>query len=60
MNRQLKMVFSRSVQQAQPPAQINSNKSVQPTLYTRSVRSAQFNPVNKSMFDISNKSCGCG
>lgn len=63
MNRQLKMVFSRSIQPAQPTAQINSspnNKSVQPTLYTRSVRSAHFNPTNKSMFDISNKSCGCG
>lgn len=67
MNRQLKMVFSRSIQPAQTPAQptaqINSssnNKSVQPTLYTRSVRSAHFNPTNKSMFDISNKSCGCG
>jgi hypothetical protein len=67
MNRQLKMVFSRSIQpaQTQAPTQahINSNKSVQPTLYTQSVRSvqsAQFNPANKSMFDIGNKSCGCG
>jgi hypothetical protein len=64
MNRQLKMVFSRSIQPAQIPAQtpahINSNKSVQPTLYTRSVQSAQFNPAKKSMFDIGNKSCGCG
>jgi len=64
MNRQLKMVFSRSIQPAQipaqTPAQINSNKSIQPALYTRSVRSAHFNPAYKSMFDIGNKSCGCG
>jgi hypothetical protein len=65
MNRQLKMVFSRSIQPPQIPAQtsaqINStNKSVQPTPYTRSMRSAHFNPTNKSMFDIGNKSCGCG
>lgn len=67
MNRQFKMIFSRNIQPVQTPtqptAQINSssnNKSVQPTLYARSVRSAHFNPSNKSMFDIGNKSCGCG
>ena len=65
MNRQFKMVFSRSIQPAPAPApapaQYNSNnKSVQPTLYARSVRSAQINSTNKSMFNIGNKSCGCG
>ena len=75
MNRQLKMVFSRSNQPAPTPAQIPAptpahfnpaNKSIQPTLYTQSVlsvqsvRSAQINPANKSMFNIGNKSCGCG
>lgn len=67
MNRQLKMVFSRSNQPAPTPAHFNpANKSIQPTLYTQSVqsvRSAQINPINpanKSMFDIGNKSCGCG
>jgi hypothetical protein len=65
MNRQLKMVFSRSIQPPQIPAQtsaqINStNKSVQSTLYMRSAQSVQINSTNKSMFNIGNKSCGCG
>lgn len=65
MNRQLKMVFSRSNQPAPTPAPTPAhfnpaNKSVQPTLYTRSAQSAHFNPAKKSMFDIGNKSCGCG
>ena len=75
MNRQLKMVFSRSNQPAPTPAPIPAptpahfnpaNKSIQPTLYTQSVqsvRSAQINPINpinKSMFNVGNKSCGCG
>ena len=71
MNRQLKIVFSRSIQPTQTPAHIpvqtpaqfnSNNKSFQPTLYTRSARSVRSarSPQYNSMFNISNKSCGCG
>lgn len=64
MNRQLKMVFSKHTSPASL-SQINSNnnnnnKSVQSTPYLRQVLPSQINSNNKSMFNIGNKSCGCG
>jgi hypothetical protein len=66
MNRQLKMVFSKHTSPASL-SQINynnnnnnNNKSVQSTPYLRQVLPSQINPNNKSMFNIGNKSCGCG
>ena len=63
MNRQLKMVFSKHTSPAslsQINYNNNNNKSVQSTPYLRQVLPSQINPNNKSMFNIGNKSCGCG
>jgi hypothetical protein len=61
MNRQLKMVFSKHTSLPAHSAQINSNnKSIQSTPYVRQILPAQINSNNKSMFNIGNKSCGCG
>ena len=57
MNRQLKMVFSinKSTQPTQP------TQPSQPKQLNRSAPTpAQINSYKKSMFNIGNKSCGCG